>query len=108
MRLYPDSTLIELVMEVSEAPLEPGPLDRELQVFQAQLQQLVVGQRGPRKVTRHSGWRPEELMSPLTVSFCSERGRPSTGKFADDARRTTGSLITRLGADRATPLQALL
>src|SRR6266852_597168 len=43
----------ELVVEIGQARLEPRAFDRDLEVLEAKLQELVVGQRGPGKLARH-------------------------------------------------------
>ena len=45
----PDIALLELLMESFEAVLEPSAFDRDLEIPEAQLEQLLVGQRGPGK-----------------------------------------------------------
>ena len=45
----PDAALLEFVVEIVEAVLEPGAFDRDLEVLEAKLEQLLVGQGGPGK-----------------------------------------------------------
>jgi hypothetical protein len=53
MRADAKPALCELVIEVVQAPLEPSTFDGELEVLEAQLQQLVIGQGGPGEPTWH-------------------------------------------------------
>jgi hypothetical protein len=55
-----DAALLELAMEIVEAVLEPGAFERELEILEADLEQLLVGQRGLGKLpTRHGALEPE-------------------------------------------------
>src|SRR5262249_31448731 len=49
MRSHPDATLIELIEQGVEAVLEPGALNRDLQIPQPKLEQLLVRERSPGK-----------------------------------------------------------
>src|SRR5439155_13177607 len=53
MRPDAQSAPAELVVEIGEPLLEPRPFDGDLEILEAKLQQLVVGQRGPGKLARH-------------------------------------------------------
>ena len=48
-----DAALGELVMEREQTVLEPGALDLHMEVLEADLQQLLVGQRRPGKFSAH-------------------------------------------------------
>src|SRR5690554_1071904 len=43
MRLEPDAALIELFVETGEAAFEPCAVERDLEILEPQLQQLIVG-----------------------------------------------------------------
>src|SRR4029079_4857340 len=54
MRPHTDAALRELLVQVVEAVLEPGALDRQPEVAKAELEQLLVRQRRPGEFfTRH-------------------------------------------------------
>src|SRR5215813_6518601 len=68
----PDASLIELIMEIAETIVEPGAFDRDPEVLQAELEELLVGQRGPGKLlTWHDsletskGWRLHGVMAGM-------------------------------------------
>jgi hypothetical protein len=57
MRPGPDAALLEFFVETAEAVLEPGAADRDLEIFQAEPEQLFVGEGGPGKFpTRHGAF----------------------------------------------------
>ncbi len=56
--LDPELALLQLVVQALQAPLEPGPFDRDPEVFEPQLQQLLVRQGGPRKSASKSASGP--------------------------------------------------
>ena len=58
VRPHPQPPLRELLVEIGEAALEPGAFERDLEVLQAQLQQLSVGKRGPGEPTWHGASKP--------------------------------------------------
>jgi hypothetical protein len=49
MRPYANVVLVKLAIEGLEAAFEPGPLDRDSEVFEPDLEQLILGQRCPGK-----------------------------------------------------------
>src|SRR5688572_1322622 len=49
MRLEPEQPFVQLVVELLDAPLQPGPLDGEAEVPDAKPEQSIVGVAGPRK-----------------------------------------------------------
>src|SRR5271167_730016 len=58
---HPDAVLVKLVIEGVQASLEPGALDRDLEVLEPDLQQVVVGQLCPGELfTRHDATNPNK------------------------------------------------
>src|SRR5215813_4752001 len=67
VRPDPQPPLGELVMEMVQAPLEPRSGDADLEILEAELEQLTVRQCGPGEPTRHGTTNPEttSLWHPL-------------------------------------------
>src|SRR5207248_2687441 len=54
MRPHPQLALCELIEQIVEAILEPSACDGDLEILEAKLEQLLVGQSGPGKfLARH-------------------------------------------------------
>src|ERR1044072_317983 len=65
MRADPEVSLLQFLMGGLEAVLEPGAFDFDLEIAEAQLEQLLVGQGGPGKFPcRHEISNPESDLDP--------------------------------------------
>ena len=69
MRPYPDAVRVEFVVQRAQALFEPGAFDRYFEVLEPDLEQLFVGQLGPR-----------EFMADVTAKFPTRHdvSRPGT------------------------------
>jgi hypothetical protein len=87
VRAHPNPALFELVVEFAEATLEPRAFDGHFEVPEAQLEQLLVGQRGPSEPTGHGDRNRRGRSFCAMVSCCSKpnkgakrgRGHPGAG-----------------------------
>ncbi len=74
MRSDAQSAPTKLVMEIGEALLEPRAFDADLEILEAELEELIVGQRGPSKLTRHGVSKADEAWS-FPMDTRAVRGR---------------------------------
>src|SRR6516164_7258854 len=74
--------LIKLAVERLEAAFEPGALDRDSEIFEPDLEQLIVGQRRPGKfLTWHGTARPAKS----DRQSCHGESKATTGNADSDA-----------------------
>src|SRR5262249_52211449 len=76
MRPRPDVALRKLLVQGFEAVLEPGALDGDLEVLEAELEQLLLGQGGPGEFLARHGF-----------STRGRRGRSMVSRWADHDNR---------------------
>src|SRR5580704_4755583 len=72
VRPHVKAVLGKLVVQGQEAVLEPGALDLHMKVLEADLQELLVGQRGPGEFLAHPYGNLEQIMGRMV----SRRTRP--------------------------------
>jgi hypothetical protein len=77
VRPHREAVLGKLVVQGQEAVLEPGALDLHVKVPEADLQELLVGQRGPGEFLAHRCANLEQIM-----------GRMVSRRGCGDNRRT--------------------
>src|SRR5438132_13246664 len=93
VRPDPQPALGEFLVEVCHAPLKPrAAADGDLEVLEAQLQELAVRQGGPGKPARHGASKPEKC-----GCFDAARGRPAS---------TRGKPIASMRASSSSPWKA--
>src|SRR5208283_3835067 len=78
---YANAALGQLVVKREQAVLEPRAFDPDLEVLEAKLQQLLVGQCGPGEFpTRHGASKPD---TQSLRRWCHERPFSTTGPVPD-------------------------
>ena len=78
MRPHVKAVLGKLVVQGQQAVLEPGALDLHMKVLEADLQKLLVGQRGPGEFSTHpcANLRAEAAMVSRRAVADNRRSRP--------------------------------
>src|SRR5580700_79578 len=78
VRPYREAMLGKLVVQGQQAILEPGALDLHMKVLEADLQELLVGQRGPGKFLAHpcANLQTEAPMVSRRAGGDNRRSRP--------------------------------
>ena len=104
VRPDPNVVLIKLTIKRLEAAFEPGALDRDSEIFEPDLEQLIVGQRRPGKfLTWHGTARPAKS----DRRSCHGGSNATTGNADSDAvfniLRRVGPRRTKAPTDPAPP-----
>src|SRR5271157_6500046 len=109
---HANAALGQLVVQRQQAVLKPRAFDSDLEVLEAKLQQLLVGQCGPGKfATRHGASKADTQSWPR---WCHERLFSTTGRrrmpdsslqpVAAMARRFAGHGLPSLARDQFAQL----